>query len=381
MTQRSKSMVRLKALSKMARDKRRGAIMILMLFLLPALLVLIGTAIDISQVQLHRAELRLAVDTASRAAADELARTESSTRALQKAIEVATLNPVAGHPLDLRPQDVRFGASEPDENGRWLFRPGQTPFNAVQITGLRNADRNGGQLPLTFARLLGRDGIDTQMASVASFRSVDIVLVLDRSTSMKLDVVSYERGMYTSDPRFCSAPRGSSRWIALDQAVRVFVDELDNTVAEERVALVTFGDTIPSYMCGGRARATLDHKLTPNLNAISGRMQGWSNSVWNGNTNIAAGIDLGVEALLDQKKGRRLAEKVMFLLTDGRATNDLTLSAAYQAKAQGIKISTITFSVDADQTLMRQVAQIGGGIQLHANTSGQLAQVFRELAA
>ena len=72
-------MVRLKALSKMAPDKRRGAIMILMLFLLPALLVLIGTAIDISQVQLHRAELRLAVDTASRAAADELARSHRQT--------------------------------------------------------------------------------------------------------------------------------------------------------------------------------------------------------------------------------------------------------------------------------------------------------------
>lgn len=362
-------------------NPRRGAIMILMLFLLPALLILIGMAIDISQVQLHRSELRLAVDTASRAAADELARTESSTRALQTAIQVARLNEVGGRPLELRPQDVLFGNSEPNRDGRWMFRPGRTPFNAVQITGLRNSQRSGGQLPLTFGKILGRNGIDTQMASVASFRSVDIVLVLDRSTSMKLDVISYQRGMWTNDPRFCSPPRPSSRWRALNDAVRVFIHELNKTEAEERVALVTFGDDIPWWMCGRLSPATLDEPLTNNMGRINGRMNSWSNGVWNGNTNIAAGIDQGVAALLDNKNGRRLAEKVMFVLTDGRATNNLTFSAANRAASQGIKISTITFSVDADQSLMKQVASIGNGSQLHANTSEELASVFRELAA
>lgn len=352
-----------------------------MLILLPALLILVGMAIDISQVQLHRAELRLAVDSASRAAADELARTESSTRALQKAVQIARLNDVGGSPLELRPQDVQFGNSAPDGNGRWLFRPGMTPFNSVQIVGLRDASRNGGQLPLTFGRMLGHNGIDARMTSVASFRNVDIVLVLDRSTSMKLDVISYEKGMYTSDPRFCAPPRPSSRWRALNDAVQVFIRELRESDAEERVALVTFGDDIPAYMCGRLRPATLDEALTDNMGRINGRMNSWSNGVWNGNTNIAAGIDQGVSALLDNNNGRRLAEKIMFVLTDGRATNNLTLSAAERAADQGIKISTITFSVDADQDLMRRVAAIGNGIQFHANTSDELAEVFRQLAA
>lgn len=377
----SRSPRRLRSFQNWRDNPRRGAIMVMMLFLLPALLILIGMAIDISQVQLHRAELRLAVDSASRAAADELARTESSTRALQKAIQVARLNEVGGRPLELRPQDVLFGNSEPNSSGRWLFRPGRTPFNSVQITGLRNNERSGGQIPLTFGRILGQNGIDSRMASVASFRSVDIVLVLDRSTSMKLDVISYERGMYTNDPRFCSPPRRSSRWAALDSAVQVFIQELNSTDAEERVALVTFGDDIPSYMCGRLRPATLDETLTSNMGRINGRMSSWSNGVWNGNTNIAAGIDQGVAALLDNSNGRRLAEKVMFVLTDGQATNNMTLPAARRAASQGIKLSTITFSVDADQSLMRQVAAIGNGIQLHANTSSELISVFRELAA
>ena len=369
------------SLNQFKEQRRRGAIMVLMLFLLPALLLLVGMAIDVSQIQLHRAELRLAVDTASRAAADELARTESSTRALQKAIQIARQNEVGGRPLELRPQDVLFGNSSPNNDGRWLFRPGRTPFNSVQITGLRNESRSGGQIPLTFGRMVGQNGVNAQMASVASFRSVDIVLVLDRSTSMKLDVVSFQRGMYTNDPRFCSPPRRTSRWVALADAVQVFIRELNNTEAQERVALVTFGDVIPSSFCGGMPAATLDETLTDNTARIAGRMNGWSRGVWNGNTNIAAGMELGTSALLNNSNGRRLAEKIMFVLTDGQATNNMTLSAATRVASQGIKISTITFSVDADQNLMRRVAAIGDGVHLHANTSEELAEVFRQLAA
>jgi Ca-activated chloride channel homolog len=198
---------------------RRGAILILLLFLLPALLMVIGTAVDVSYLQLSRAEMRLAVDAASRAAADELARTENVNSARSKAIEIAALNQVAGQPLTLMPSDVQFGASTVNSSGRWLFAPGQTPTNAVRIVGVRNSDRSGGGLPLFFGGLFGTTQLDSQFTSVASFRTVDISLVLDRSTSMKLDVNSNQQGMYTNDPRFCSAPYSTSRWTALSQAV------------------------------------------------------------------------------------------------------------------------------------------------------------------
>lgn len=370
-----------KMLTEQGGKRRRGAILILLLLLLPGLLLLIGGAIDLSYLQLSRAEMRLAVDAATRAAADELARSESTEAATRKALEIARLNQVAGQPLLLRPTDLQFGAASPNSNGRWVFSAGGTPFNSVRITGVRAADRDGGGLPLFFSSIIGNSELDSQLASVASFRSVDIALVLDRSTSMKLDVQSFEQGMYTNDPRFCSAPRRSSRWIALDGAVAAFVSELNQTNAEERVALVTFGDDIPSYMCGRLPPATLDQTLTGDLTRISSRMTGWSRGVWNGNTNIAAGINSASDALTTGAGRRELSEKIMFVLTDGRATNSLTLSAARNAASRGIKISTITFSVDADQVQMREVARIGSGVQLHANSTTELVRVFRELAA
>lgn len=190
----------------------------------------------------------------------------------------------------------------------------------------------------------------------------------------------FEQGMYTNDPRFCSAPRRSSRWIALDGAVAAFVSELDQTNAEERVALVTFGDDIPSYMCGRLPPATLDQTLTGDLTRISSRMTGWSRGVWNGNTNIAAGINTASDALTTGAGRRELSEKIMFVLTDGRAMNSLTLSAARNAASRGIKISTITFSVDADQLNARSGSNRFPGVQLHANSTTELVCVFRELA-
>ncbi len=367
--------------SEQGRTNRRGAILILLLLLLPGLLIVIGGAIDLSYLQLSRAEMRLAVDAATRAAADELARSESTESATRKALEIARLNQVAGQPLVLRPTDLQFGASTPNASGRWIFSAGSTPFNSVRINGIRSAEREDGGLPLFFSSILGNSELDSQLSSVASFRSVDIALVLDRSTSMKLDVESYEQGMYTNDPRFCAAPRSGSRWLALDSAVAAFVSELNRTDAEERVTLVTFADDIPSNLCGRLAPATLDQTLTGDLSRISTRMSSWSHGVWNGNTNIAAGIDIASNSLITGPGRRELSEKIMFVFTDGRATNTLTNSAARDAASRGIKISTITFSVDADQVQMREVARIGSGVQLHANSTAELVRVFKELAA
>lgn len=364
-----------------SRGQRRGSIMTLTMFLLPVLLFLVGMAVDISQLQLHRAELRVAVDAASRAAADELARSENANLALQRAIEVAAANQVAGQPLQLLTSDVEFGSAESNDAGRWIFTANTTPFNSVRVNGVRAAGRQGGSLPLTFSRVLGQNGIDSQMASVATFRTIDIVLVLDRSTSMKLDVTTTQQGMFTSDPRFCSAPRQSSRWVALQNAVNVFINELNQTPPEENVALVTFGDVIPWYFCGGLPAARRDVSLTENLPAITGMMNFYSNSVWNGNTDIRSGIDFGREALAVSNGARTLSEKVMIVMTDGHATTGNTLQAAQRAANQNIKISTITFGIGADQAMMQAVAQIGSGIHLHANSTDELAEVFRQLAA
>lgn len=54
--------------------------------------------------------------------------------------------------------------------------------------------------------------------------------------------------------------------------------------------------------------------------------------------------------------------------------------AARRAAAQDIIIYTVTFSEDADIARMREVADITGGRHFHADTAGDLEQIFREIA-
>jgi Ca-activated chloride channel homolog len=363
--------------------QRRGGILLLLVLLLPAIILLVGLAVDVSYVQLNRTEMRMAVDAASRAAADELARTDSKQAARAKAIEVAAANRVAGLPLRLVPGDITFGSAQQQQNGRWIFEPGGTDANAVQIDGRRLEDRADGGLPMHFGRMIGRNSIDSQIQSVAAFRKVDIVLVLDRSTSMKLTADSTEGGIAMNDPRFCEPAAPGTRWHNLDEAVRVFLDEVEAGAGGERVALVTFGGHIHPISrpyCGKLPPATLDQDLTRDFGEIHSTLTTLTESVWNGMTDIGAGIELGTQVLTQGPLQREGADKVMLLLTDGQANNDTTLVMATLAAAAGIKISTITFAQQADQLLMIEVAEIGDGIHLHADTREQLVEVFRELA-
>ncbi len=99
-----------------------------------------------------------------------------------------------------------------------------------------------------------------------------------------------------------------------------------------------------------------------------------------GNTNIAAGMQDAVN-VLTSNQSRLTAKKTMILLTDGLKTQGLDpLTLAQAAASANITIHTITFSSQADQPLMRQVASIGGGNHYHAPTPDSLAAVFGTIA-
>lgn len=359
--------------------------LVLVALLLPIVLLFLGFAVDLAYMQITRMELRAAADAAARAGATRLSQTDSDAQARSRAQLIARRNTVAGEPLVLEDSDVEIGQSVQDASGKWVFTAGATPSNAVRVVAPRDAGSAGGSVRLFFGSMIGRTNFEPVQTATASFLNVDICLVLDRSTSMKLDVVGQTGGMYTSDPRFCREPRASSRWAALDAAVRVFIDELRNSDADEQVALATYSsDTVSllGNLCGcSSIPSTLDASLDGNLDRIDNTMDTLSSSVWNGNTHIEAGMATGLLALADVRYARRTAKKVMIVLTDGNENVGSAMRAANSAAAAGVVVHTVTFSDEANRQLMGSVASATGGYYYHANTADELREVFRELAA
>ncbi len=364
---------------------RRGAILPLVVITLPVMLILLGFSVDLAYMQNSRMELRAATDAAARAAATKLSQTDDVTQARAFAQLVARSNSVAGKGLELQDADIVFGRSEPSKSGRWVFNQGGNPPNSVRILSQRTSGTPGGAIPLFFGAFIGQKEFETSQTATASFLNVDICLVLDRSSSMKLGVDSDERGMSIRDKRVCAAPNDISRWVALDQAVRVFTQTLRNSYAKEQVALVTYSSDLESIipgLCGASSiPSTLDSPLDTNLARVESEMDRLRNEVWNGNTFIESGIRKGISALTDPRKGRKFANKVMIVLTDGQENEGSAVAAAPDCVSEQIVVNTITFGDFADQQTMGELAAAGGGRHYHASDAATLESVFRELAA
>lgn len=369
--------------TKMSRKARRAAILTLFVLVLPVLLVVLGFAVDMAYMQLVQTEMRLASDNAARVAADSLSRYENEDLAIKAGKDCAENFIVAGKPLRLRSSDFDFGRAVANQSGTFVFDTNATPFNAVRINAVRDSNNPDGTVPLFFGRLIGSQEYRPEVAATASFLNVDVCLVLDRSTSMKFSVESPETGMSINDRRFCRVPNASSRWVALDKAVRVFTNALRSNSAEEQVSIVTFGsdlETVRPGLCGRQPSATLDMQLSTNLDAADGTINTLSNSLWNGNTEIAAGMQIGTAELISSRS-RRFADKVMIVLTDGFPTAGDAVAAATQAASHGIVVYAITFGAEGDQAHMKQVAAAGNGEHAHAATEAELKEIFKRFAA
>ena len=364
------------------RGNRRGVMLPLIAVLLPVLMVFVGFSVDLAYMQNTRLEMRVATDSAARAAATRLSATDSQAAALAEAHRVAGLNQVAGQPLKLDDSDVEFGHSQKNADDSWTFTVGGTPTNAVRVNSRRTGSSPSGSVPLYFGSFFGRSDFEPTETATASFLNIDICLVLDRSTSMKVDVDSEEEGLYTSDTRFCQPPGSNTKWLALDAAVRVFVSELRNTTATEHVALATYSSAYsPVVYCGtSSTAATLNSPLDGNLDVVETAVGTLSSTVWNGNTNIEAGMRVAIDELTGGNS-RSNADKVMIVFTDGHQTTGSCSAAAQDAAAANITINTVTLGDYANRTAMQDVAAIGGGRHLHADDAASLAAAFRELAA
>jgi len=367
--------------------KRRGAMAVFILTLLTMFLIAVAFSLDVGYIQLTRTQLRSATDASARAAAEALSRTEGQDEeaametARAAARSVAAQNLVGGQSLGLYDENIVFGHSTRQPNGSWDFEAAATPVNSVRVYGLRTENSASGSVQLFFGKLLGRGFYEPKQASTVVRLDRDICLVVDRSSSMKLYLDDTSPLMSTSDSRFCQPPHGTlSRWAALHAAVDEFMIELDNTPQIEHVGLASYASNYSSCSTWS-AESEINLQVATDGAAVATAIDTLSTRVWNGATNISAGLDAGVVALTNPDTTRPFAAKTMVLFTDGHATHGRPLSdAANDAANKDITIHTVTFGDGANQTDMLTVAEITGGNHYHAPDAQTLREIFREIA-
>lgn len=364
---------------------RRANITVLMTVILVALLAVAGLTINIAQLAVARTELRLATDAAAKAGTVVLGQTQSTDQARAQAIEIAARHLVSGRPLVLNEEDIQFGSSLRNPNGTYTFNKNQEPFNSVQVNAILGENSATGSIEFLMSGFIEADAFSLHNKAIASRVDHDVCLVVDRSGSMAWDLSDQEWSYPgVSDAsiiqNYFLPPHDShSRWAALRRAVDVFHEQLRDVSFEARVGLVSYSSNFIFGLYESEA-STIENVLTTEFDDVAASLASLSTRPLIGNTNIASGMQGAVDVLTGDDS-RITAKATMVVLTDGVKTQGTDpVIVAQAAAAANITVHTITFSQQADQALMQQVAAIGGGNHYHAPTEEALQAIFREIA-
>ncbi len=368
-------------LRRLPNRQRRGAILVLIAILLPVIALLAAFAIDVAWMQLVNTELRTATDAAARAGAKILSVSQDQNAARAAALDAASRNQVAGESMLLAASDVQFGRStQPNPGSRFVFTETNVGLlNAIKVDGQRTQGSPGGPVNLFFARLVGRNFFEPAQTATSTVLDRDICLVIDRSGSMGLNIANPGGG----NGQNCGPMAADTRFAALDAAIEVFLQELDLTFPNEQVALASYSNRFRRGCTGTNLDfqvADIRQELTQDFSLVRAEMTQFMTNGIGGRTAIGEGLRRGIEAITSPL-ARPFAIKTIVLMTDGRHNEGVEPAAiAADAAAQDIVVHTISFSRGADLTRMQAVADITGGQHFHADTAGDLADIFRQIA-
>ena len=176
-------------------------------------------------------------------------------------------------------------------------------------------------------------------------RHVDMVIVLDRSGSMK--------GRKIEDAR---------------QAVLTLIQNLS---LEDRFALITYSDRVRKHTGLLNVTQTNRQRL---ISAINGIQAG-------GSTNLGAGLQAGINLLLSTKPNRNA--KRVILISDGLANRGITDpralgNIASVAVEKEFVVSTVGVGVDFNEHLMTSIADKGTGNYYYLENPQAFAEVFQK---
>lgn len=378
--------------SRSRKRLRRGSILVLAGAAFFALVALAGLSINVAYMELVRSEQRLVTDAAAKGALVVLGQSQSPTQAKTAAKTLAALHRVAGRPVILDDSDIQIGTSAGNPNGTYSFNETSSTSsvvtNSVRVRSDLSKMAGGGVPTVMLPQLMGVTTFTSDQSAVSTRIDMDVCLVVDRSGSMAWSLGStafaYPGDLAGKSPiqnYFQLAHPTLSRWASLKSSVDIFNGVLNEAPIKTRVALASYSSNF-TFGIWTSVVASIDQPLTTNYSSITNRMTSIATQPLIGNTNIAAGLREGVNALTDPSLMRVTSCKAIVLLTDGILTQgDDPVALATTAREMNIRIHTIAFSAQADVALMRQVAQAGGGQCYVAPDAASLEATFRTIAA
>ena len=207
----------------------------------------------------------------------------------------------------------------------------------VQNKVLQGSDGTVGlNLTLQAAELPSTDGRQA--------RNVDMVIVLDRSGSMK--------GRKIEDAR------------------RAVLELLSSLSAKDRFALITYSDGV--HIASGLSKVTAANRLHI-ASAVNTIRAG-------GGTNLGAGLQAGIDILISPGHDTNAAK--LILISDGLANKGLTdvkalSDIAAVAVEKEFAVSTVGVGADFNEHLMTAIADRGTGRYYYLENPAAFAEVFQ----
>ncbi len=215
------------------KKKDKGQVLVIFAVALFALLVLVGLAIDGTQLFLNYTRLKRAVDSASVAAANDFRKGVSVDQMKESAIEVLSMQQVTDtvdvevYTCDMLDADPSLQAKVPGFY-RQCPKPGQLKKKLIYVEAFENS-------PTNFLTLIGLNSIPITTNSVSEAAPVDLVIVLDTSESMGGMTPGYSADF---NPASCNADNNCQPLETAKSDAKQLVDGL--YPGYDQVAIVTF---------------------------------------------------------------------------------------------------------------------------------------------
>jgi Ca-activated chloride channel family protein len=221
--------------------------------------------------------------------------------------------------------------------------------------------------PTFFSRVLGLTDLRVNAVAVATRFDPNVAIIIDRSGSMCED-------SHPTAGANCPAVGPWQPFTTVQQIAKEFVDEFSG---EPVMSLISFSTT-----------ARLDVPLTSNRAAIKTAIDELRPG---GYTDIAASVNQSIDELLRSTNQR---PNLIVLMTDGKpntvdgrfvGNNDprareALIDSAKAAAEKGMTAYVINYGIQADNDLMREVAEETEGKFYYAPTNASLRVVYGEIA-